>query len=129
MVFCLPLHIWNFSFLHLFFIRVFFYFCVFFEHCFFRLFYGATQMDPDRLGSCASHYDSLISLSYSMAVFSTKSFGLFFQLTVILLRYCCCGFDQHTYRFMYMVVPHSTYHSKLAHQWPWPFLHMYVPTL
>ena len=32
--------------------------------------------------SCASHFDSLISLSYSMAVFSAKSFGLFFQRTV-----------------------------------------------
>ena len=49
----------------------------FFRHRFFRLFYGATQTDLDGLGSCASHSDSLISLSYSMAVFSTKSFGLF----------------------------------------------------
>ena len=34
-------------------------------------------MDPDGLGSCASYSDSLISLSYLMAVFSTKSFILF----------------------------------------------------
>ena len=33
-------------------------------------------MDPDGLGSSASRSDSLISLSYSMAVFSMKSFGL-----------------------------------------------------
>ena len=37
-------------------------------------------MDPDGLGSCASHSDSLISLGYSMVVFSTKSFGLFNKL-------------------------------------------------
>ena len=68
-----------------------FHFCVFFlftsfyffRHRFFRLFYGATQMDPDGLGSCASHSDSLISLSYSMVVFSTKLFGLLFLSLVL----------------------------------------------
>ena len=35
-------------------------------------------MDTDGLGSCASNSNSLILLSYSMAVFSTKSFELFF---------------------------------------------------
>ena len=54
-----------------------FYICVSFLTSFFRLFYGATQTDPDRLSSCASRSDSLISLSYLMAVLSTKSFGLF----------------------------------------------------
>ena len=53
-----------------------------FRHRYFRLFYGATQTDPDGLGSSASHSDSLISLSYSMAVFSTKLFGLFSGLFV-----------------------------------------------
>ena len=43
---------------------------------------GATRMvDPDGLGSCASSSDSQISLSYSMAVFSTNSFGLFSYIT------------------------------------------------
>ena len=65
--------VWSFSFLCLFFIRVFL-----FDIIFSRLLYGATQMDQDGLGSCASHSESLISLSYLMAVFSTKSFGLFF---------------------------------------------------
>ena len=55
---------------------VIFYSRLFFDTVF-RLFYGATQTDPDRFGSCASYSDSLISLIYSMAVFSTKSFGLF----------------------------------------------------
>ena len=34
-------------------------------------------MDLDAIGSCASRSDSLTSLSYSMVVFSTKSFGIF----------------------------------------------------
>ena len=40
-------------------------------------------MDPNGLGSCASSSDSLISLSYLMAVFSTKSFGLLFLSLVL----------------------------------------------
>ena len=64
--------IWSFSFLRLFFIYVFFFILhLFFDIGFFRLFYGQTQTELDRLGSSASHSDSL-SLRYSMAVFSTN---------------------------------------------------------
>ena len=38
-------------------------------------------MDPDGLSSCASSYDSLISLSYSMAVFSANLFGPFLDVS------------------------------------------------
>ena len=73
--------IWSFLFLRLFLFPSFlflhlFYFCIFFRHHFFQLLYGATQTDLDGLSSFASHSGSLISLSYSMAVFSAKSFGL-----------------------------------------------------
>ena len=54
-----------------------FHFCIFFWHPFFRLFYGATRTDLDRLDSSASSSDGQISLSYLMAVFSTNSFRLF----------------------------------------------------
>ncbi len=37
-----------------------------------------SMRDSDGPNSCASHSDSLISLSYLMAAFSTNSFGLFF---------------------------------------------------
>ena len=70
-----------------------FIFASFFRHNFFLLFYGAIQMDPDELSFCASNYDSLISLSYSMTVFSTKSFGLFFILELhfsTLKKYTVC---------------------------------------
>ena len=67
---CFPFAlIWSFSFLRL------------FLTSFFKLFCGATQMDLDGLGSCASRSDSLISLSYLMAVFSTKSFGLLLMIS------------------------------------------------
>ena len=42
-------------------------------------------MDPDGVSSCASHSNSLISLSYSMAVFSTNSFRLFSNLSMQLM--------------------------------------------
>ena len=64
--------IWSFSFLRLIFIRVFFFYIVF------PIILWSIS-DLDRLSSCASS-DSLISLSYSMAVFSTNSFGPFFQI-------------------------------------------------
>ena len=63
-----------------------FIFASFFRHQFFRLFYGATQTDLDELGSCASRSDSLISLTYSMAVFSMKSFGLFLQESIYFMQ-------------------------------------------
>ena len=66
-----------------FFIRVFFIFASFFRHPFFQLFYGATRPNPDGPGSCASHSDSQISLSYLMAVFSTNSFRLFLKYSKI----------------------------------------------
>ena len=66
-----------FCFCVFFYSRLFSIFASIFRHPFSRLFYEATWTDPDGLGSCASHADSLISLSYLMAVFSTKSFGLF----------------------------------------------------
>ena len=74
---CFPFAlIWNFfisaSFFH-----------TFFWHCFFR----AAWTDPDRLGSSASHSDSLIWLSFSMAVFSTNSVRLFFIATEICTSY------------------------------------------
>ena len=60
-------------------------FCVFFLfasflflHLFLTSFFPIILWsNSDGLGSCTSCSDSLISLSYSMAVFSTKSFGLF----------------------------------------------------
>ena len=55
-----------------------------FCHPFFQLFYRATRTDPDGLSSCASRSDSQISLSYSMAVFNTNSFGLYFISIAIL---------------------------------------------
>ena len=68
-----------------FFVSVSFLIRIFLSTSFFWLFYGATQTDPDGLGSCASRSDSQISLIYSMAVFSTKSFRLFgFRLEDIL---------------------------------------------
>ena len=71
--------IWSFLFL-----RLFFYSPLF---LFLRLFFNIVFLiilwsNSDGLDSCASHYDSLISLSFSMAVFSTKSFGLFFMLSL-----------------------------------------------
>ena len=60
-----------------FFLLPLFYMCLFFDMTsFYQLFYGANRTDLDRLSSCASHSDSLISLSNSMAFFSTNSFGL-----------------------------------------------------
>ena len=71
-------------------------FCVFFLfasflflHLFFDIVFSDYFMEQlrqtlDGLGSCASRSDSLISLSYLMAVFSTKSIGLFFLCTTYL---------------------------------------------
>ena len=53
----------------------FFIFVSFFSTLFFPIILWSNS---DGLGSCASRSDSLISLSYLMAVFSTKSFWLFF---------------------------------------------------
>ena len=62
---------------------VFFLFTSFFYIVFFRLFYGATRTDPDGLSSCASHSDSLITLSYSMADFSANLFRLFYIRVIL----------------------------------------------
>ena len=69
-----------------------FFLCVFFPSClffpfflnvfFFHIFFlfasfSTYRRNPDRPESCASHSESLISLSYSMPAFSANSFGLF----------------------------------------------------
>ena len=97
-----------------------FHFCVFFiqvsfisesfsRHPFFLLLFGATQTVPDGLSSCASHSDSQISLSYSMAVFSTKSFRLFLSRFVqiqIVLHGILMRLTQRLWLELIVLTPH-----------------------
>ena len=84
----------SFFHLHLFFIHIFFSFASFFHSHLFSTY----RKDPDRPDSCASHSESLISLSFLTPAFSANSFG-FFILTFLVNWFISTSLPQRCIHF------------------------------
>ena len=65
-----------------------------------------TGMDLNGLDYCASHSDSLVSLSYSMVAFSMNSFGLF---DIVIVVAFCCGLFICVYIFCMQELVENAY--------------------